>query len=146
MLVADMDRRELSVAHDGGTRFRIRVRGHEVVVDQPVTSGGGDTAPTPTELFVASIAGCAAFYGRTYLSRRGLPDRVDVVARWDVASRPDRVVNVSLLVDAPGVPAGRLDVFHRVLEGCLVHNSLKKGCDVSIELRSDAPGSAFAAG
>lgn len=143
--MADMERREVSVTHDGGTRFRIRVRGHEVVVDQPVDAGGDDTAPTPTELFVASIASCTAFYGRTYLSRRGLPDRVDVVARWEVAAKPDRVARVSLRVEAPGVPADRVDVFRRVLEGCLVHNTLKKGCDVRIELQSDVHKTAPAA-
>lgn len=143
--MADLDRREVTVTHDGGTRFRIRVRGHEVIVDQPVGAGGEDTAPTPTELFVASIASCAAFYGRTYLSRRGLPDRVDVVARWESAANPDRVARVSLRVEAPGVPADRMDVFRRVLEGCLVHNTLEKGCDVRIELQSDVHETAPAA-
>ena len=129
--------RELTVLHDRGTRFRIGVRGHEMVVDQPVDAGGDDVAPTPTELFVASVAACAAYYGRTYLSRRNLPDRVDVTARWRVFPKPDRVGSIRLLVDAPGVPSDRIEVFQRVLQGCLVHNTLKEGCDVGIELASD---------
>lgn len=131
--------RELSVTHDGGARFRIKVRGHELMVDQPVGAGGDDAAPTPTELFVASIAGCAAFYGRTFLSRRGLPDRVDIVARYNVVPKPDRIAEVALLVDAPGVPTDRMDAFRRVLEGCLVHNTLEKGCEVRIDLEGDGP-------
>ena len=130
------DRKDLSVTHEGGTRFRIRVRGHELVVDQPIAAGGEDAAPTPTELFVASIAGCAAFYGRTFLARRGLPDGVDVAAGWEVASRPDRVERVSLVVTAPGVPPNRMDAFRRVIEHCLVHQTLKSGCEVRVDVHT----------
>jgi putative redox protein len=62
----------LTVAHRGGDRFRIRGRGHEIDVDQPVGDGGEDTAPTPTELFVAGLASCVVFYARRYLARHGL--------------------------------------------------------------------------
>ena len=127
---------ELRVTHDGGARFRIDVRGHALFVDQPLSAHGADTAPTPTELFVASVAACAAFYGRTYLARRGLPDTVDVTARWRLSRAPDRVAQVSLLVDAPGVPRDKLAVFQRVLDGCLVHNTLKNPSDVKIQLSS----------
>ena len=71
----DGEPRALTVAHRGGDRFRIRVRGHEIDVDQPVGDGGEDTAPTPTELFVAGLASCVAFYARRYLARHGLPRR-----------------------------------------------------------------------
>jgi uncharacterized OsmC-like protein len=36
----------------------VTVRGHEIRSDQPVGDGGDDSAPTPTELLVASLAGC----------------------------------------------------------------------------------------
>lgn len=136
---------ELRVTHAHGSRFRIVVRGHELFVDQPLSTHGADTAPTPTELFVASVAACAAYYGRTYLARRGLPDTVDVTARWRLSRGPDRVAHVSLLVDAPGVPRDKLVVFRRVLEGCLVHNTLKNPCDVEIQL-SSPPGERCAMG
>lgn len=128
--------RELTVTHDSGPRFRISVRNHEFVVDQPRGVGGEDKAPTPTELFVASIASCAAFYGNAYLARRGLPDTVDVIARWRLAPKPDRVERVVLQVDAPGVPADKVEVFRRVIRGCLVHNSIEQGVDVSVELQA----------
>ena len=133
------DHQDLSVTHEGGTRFRIHVRGHELVVDQPVAAGGDDAAPTPTELFVAAIASCAAFYGRTFLARRALPDQVDVAAVWEVAPRPDRVDKVSLVVTAPGVPPSRMDAFHRVLEGCLVHQTLRMGCDIRFTVQAGFP-------
>ena len=46
----------MRVEHRGGDKFDIDIRGHVVRVDQPVKDRGEDTAPTPTELFIASMA------------------------------------------------------------------------------------------
>lgn len=51
----------LSVAHQAGDRFELQVRGHRLLCDQPPGRGGTDQGPTPTELFVASLAACVAF-------------------------------------------------------------------------------------
>ena len=47
------------------------VRGHRIMADRPSEAGGEDSAATPTELFVASLATCAAFYAGRYLTRHG---------------------------------------------------------------------------
>ena len=52
----------IAVSYLGGDRLHIDVRGHELSADQPVEDGGGDTAPTPTELFVAGLSACVGFY------------------------------------------------------------------------------------
>lgn len=130
--------KELSVHHQDGAAFEIRVRSHRLMVDQPAGSGGNDEGPTPTDLFDASVASCAAFYGRTFLHRRGLPDHVDVRARWRIESRPDRVGTIMLDIEAPGVPVDRCEAFERALRGCLVHNTIERGCDVQVAMASCA--------
>jgi len=50
----------------------VRIRGHGLTVDQPWEVGGHDTGPSPTELFVASLAACLAYYGGRFLARHGL--------------------------------------------------------------------------
>ena len=40
----------MAVRHLGSDRFSIAVRDHMLLVDQPESGGGEDTAPTPTEL------------------------------------------------------------------------------------------------
>jgi len=52
----------MSVRYCGGERYDIAVRGHTLTVDQPADAGGEDAAPTPTELFVASLASCVVFH------------------------------------------------------------------------------------
>lgn len=39
-------------------KSKVKVRGHEFIIDEPKSVAGDDTGPAPTELLLASIAGC----------------------------------------------------------------------------------------
>ena len=131
---------ELHVEHRQGDSFEIRIRQHVVRVDQPVEDGGGDSGPTPTELFVGSLAACVAHYTRRYLVRHELPtDGLGVWASFDMAKRPARVGAVLLHIDVPpGVPAANYEALLAVASHCTVHNSLDDPPDVDFELGSRA--------
>jgi len=130
---------QIAVHHLDGDRFAISVRGHTISVDQPVDAGGTDTAPTPTELFVASVAGCVAHYARRYLARHDIgSDGMAVTARYVMAERPARVDAVDIHITPPdSLPVERRDAFLAVASHCTVHNSLAQPVAVQIEL--DAP-------
>ena len=136
------DVRPMRVEHRGGDKFDINVRGHVVRVDQPVKDRGEDTAPTPTELFIASLASCVAFYARRYLARHDLPtDGLAVEATFTMGSKPARVAGIAMRLIVPeGVPADRLDALLAVATHCTVHNTLTSEPDVSVTL-ADAPAS-----
>ena len=126
----------MRVEHRGGDKFDIKVRGHVVRVDQPVKDRGEDTAPTPTELFIASLASCVGFYARRYLARHNLPtDGLAVEATFAMGSKPARVAGIDVRLVVPdGVPAERLDALLAVASHCTVHNTLERTPDVSITL------------
>jgi uncharacterized OsmC-like protein len=107
-----------------------------VLVDQPAEAGGADTAPTPTELFVASLASCVAFYAGRFLDRHHL-DRTGlrVTAEFTLATeRPARVGSVRLRLTAPGLPVERHAALHAVVSKCTVHNSLHQPPSVDIDI------------
>ncbi|MEO8519016.1 MAG: OsmC family protein [Dermatophilaceae bacterium] len=135
------DDRPMRVEHCGGDRFDIDVRGHHITVDQPVRHGGEDTAATPTELFVASLASCVAFYARRYLARHNLPtEGLAVEATFEMGSRPARVAGITLHLIVPeGVPAERREPLLAVASHCTVHNTLAAAPDVSITLADADP-------
>lgn len=125
-----------------GEAYEIGVRQHHLLVDQPAEAGGGDAAPTPTELFVASLAACVAFYAGRYLSRHDLPrDGLAVSADYDMAAdRPARVAAVRLTIQLPdGVPAARHAPLLAVASHCTVHNSLTNAPEVSVSLAGPSP-------
>jgi LmbE family N-acetylglucosaminyl deacetylase/uncharacterized OsmC-like protein len=132
--------RAMRVEHRGGDRFDINIRGHLISVDQPVRHGGDDTAATPTELFVASLASCVAFYARRYLARHNLPtEGLAVDATFDIGSRPARVSGITVRVIVPeGVPPERREPLLAVATHCTVHNTLAATPDVSITLADAA--------
>lgn len=126
----------LSVVHRSGDRFRIRVRGHELEVDQPAGDGGTDRAPTPTELFVAGLASCVALYAHRYLERHGLPaDGLAVTAEYGLGTRPARIDAIRIRMTPPApLPPERRAALLAVATHCTVHNSLADPPVVDIHL------------
>lgn len=130
-----------------GDAFGIRVRGHVLTVDQPLSDGGKDTAPTPVELFVAAVASCAAHYAGRFLDRHGVArDGLSVRAEYRMADdRPARVAGLFLTVRAPSLPHRRLAALRAVVSHCTVTNTLARAPEVELEVRCP-PGEAVAGG
>ena len=128
----------LDVRFVAGEAYEVMVRGHRLVVDQPADAGGQDSAPTPTELFVASLASCVAFYAGRFLTRHGYSrEGLAVSAGYEMASdRPARVSSVRLMVRVPaGLPPHRQAALRAVVSRCTVHNSLASPPPVTIDLQ-----------
>ena len=128
----------MDVRFVAGEAYEVAVRGHRLVVDQPADAGGQDSAPTPTELFVASLATCVAFYAGRFLTRHGYSrDGLAVSVGYEMASdRPARVGGIRLTVRVPaGLPPGRWAALRAVVSHCTVHNSLAVPPSVSIDLQ-----------
>ncbi len=127
----------VEVAHAGGESYAISTRGHVLLADQPASSGGQDAAPTPTELLVAALASCVAFYAGRYLVRHGLErDGLHVTAEFTMATdRPARVGAIGLRILVPGgVPAERRAALLAVASHCTVHNTLRQVPGIAIDL------------
>jgi uncharacterized OsmC-like protein len=125
----------LDVGYVDGEAYEIRVRGHRVRVDQPADRGGDDSAPTPTELFVGSLAACVAFYAGRYLTRHGYGrDGLAVHTEFTMATdRPARVAAIRITVRVPdGLPAGRRPALAAVASHCTVHNTLTSQPEVTV--------------
>jgi putative redox protein len=130
--VAQMDVRFVS-----GEAYEVAVRGHRVLVDQPADSGGQDIAPTPTELFIVSLATCIAFYAGRYLTRHGFGrDGLGVSVGYEMATEPPaRVSSIHLTVRVPAeVPPQRWPALRAVVSHCTVHNSLIAPPTVAVDL------------
>ncbi len=125
---------EMTVRPLGNDRFAIDVRGHTLLVDQPPDAGGEDTAPTPTELFIAGLASCVAFYARRYLARHDLASEgLSVHISYVMGSRPARVSQITLRITPPaGLPEERRAALLAVASHCTVHNTLEQSPDVDI--------------
>jgi uncharacterized OsmC-like protein len=130
----------VTVTHQDGDRFQIDVRGHRLWVDQPHRDAA-EAGPTPTELFVTSLAACVGHYAMAFLRRHELAYRgLRVECDWAMrAGRPARVGRLGLRVTPPGeVPAELRDGLREAMAHCTVHSSLRQPPMVTIDL-AEAP-------
>ena len=92
----------MDICFPGGLRVEALHQGFWIRTDQPVAQGGGGKAPSPFDLFLASIGTCAGFYALRFCQQRNL--RTDGLALALTAERdPERkkVVRVRLEVSLP---------------------------------------------
>lgn len=116
---------EVVATWEGGYRCRVRSRQFEIDADEPPSAGGEDAGPTPTELFLASLASCftmALFH----------------VARKRDITLPGFEVAVSGTYDGPRFSRLRVEVrpssdietlaelVEQALTVCYVSNTLRK--------------------
>ncbi|NTV46670.1 MAG: osmotically inducible protein OsmC, partial [Chlorobiales bacterium] len=63
---------EIEVFFEENLKVNAKVGEHIVKTDQPVRAGGNDTANSPFELFLASLATCAGIFVKQFCASRGI--------------------------------------------------------------------------
>lgn len=63
----------MRITFPGGFKVNAEHKGFVIETDQPVPHGGGGTAPSPFDYFLASIGTCAGLYAHRFLVERNLP-------------------------------------------------------------------------
>jgi hypothetical protein len=112
---------ELFVTRTRGDGYQASIRGHLLNLADP--GCGHALAPTPNDLLVVSRASELAWFTRTFLRSRGLPDTVGVTASWQTLTDLSGVADISLtLVVAKQVEA--------------VGDDLMAGVERSVDARS----------
>ena len=70
----------MEITFDGGKVITAHIHGHTVKTDQPVNSGGENSAPSPFELYLASIGTCAGIYVKSFCDNRKIPaDKIKII-------------------------------------------------------------------
>jgi putative redox protein len=103
----------------------VRVRDHHVSADEPIESGGDDTAPSPQELLAASLASCTAVTLEMYAERKGWDvGPVEVDCQYTPAERgcPTRFELIVRLPD--GLPEDQIQRLMQIAAKCPVHRTL----------------------
>jgi putative redox protein len=126
----------MQVEYAGKRSFKVKVRQHEFVTDLPEKAGGGDTAPTATEIFIGSLAACAGLYAARYLETAKLdPAGLTVGVDWDFHETKKTVGHIYLTVKAPNADLGaRKKALLAAAGQCVIHNTMKEYPDMKISV------------
>jgi len=63
---------DMKIYFPGGKKVYAEYNGFTYQTDQPVKGGGENTAPSPFEMFLASLGTCAGFYVLSFCQGRGI--------------------------------------------------------------------------
>ncbi len=64
---------QMEITFPGGARVDVAFGPYVVHTDQPLHDGGDGSAPSPLDLFLASLGACAGYYVLRFLQQRQLP-------------------------------------------------------------------------
>jgi ribosomal protein S12 methylthiotransferase accessory factor len=126
---------ELKVSLEGGKRVATRVGNHLIMTDQPTAHGGGDSAPAPYDLFMASIGTCVGFYVQSYCTNKGVdPSGIDISLS---ARRDPQTKQISGFLTTIRLPPGFPEKLHgalkKVAEQCAVKKTIMSNPEFVVE-------------
>lgn len=71
----------MEITFPGGLKVQANYKGYTILTDQPAFSGGEGAAPTPFDLFLASIGTCVGIYVKSFCAQRGIDTSKIVIAQ-----------------------------------------------------------------
>jgi len=91
---------------DSHTLTRVRIREHEITIDEPAAGGGTDLAPTPLGTLLASLIGCTNVILHKIAKRDGVPiESMDVTVRA-ILDRRGTTLQEEVAVPFPAIALG----------------------------------------
>jgi putative redox protein len=117
---------ELNIRFPGGLAVEADLDGHTVRSDQPEAAGGHGAAPSPFDLFLASIGTCAGYYALRFCQARGLPTE-NVTLKLVAEKNPSvkRVTHVAIEIELPpDFPSQYREAIVRATNQCSVKKHL----------------------
>jgi putative redox protein len=93
---------DMEITFAGGKKVNASFKGHTHKTDQPVTQGGENSAPSPFELFLASIGTCAGIYVKSFCDQRNLPtDDIKLVQSLTINPETKLPSNINIEIQLP---------------------------------------------
>ncbi len=121
-----LTRMKASARRDGAAfRHTVRVRDHQLVVDEPLDAGGDDAGPDPQELLAVSLASCTAITMEMYAARKGWDvGSVEVDAEYSPAERGCPTKFQLILRFPEDLPDEQVERLRVIAAKCPVHRAL----------------------
>ncbi|MBI4376882.1 MAG: OsmC family protein [Elusimicrobia bacterium] len=113
---------EIRIRFPGNKKVSADFKDMTVLTDQPKDSGGDGSAPSPFELFLASIGACAGIFALSFCQKRNIPtDGLEIIqtVSWD--EEEHRVGEIAFDITLPkDFPEKYRETLVHTVNGCTV--------------------------
>ena len=113
---------KIEMTFPGNKRVDAHFNGFTVHTDQPNSAGGDDSAPSPFDLFLASIGTCAGVYVLNFCAERGIDTEglgLELHPRMNPESR--MIDKITIRINLPqGFPDKYKETVRKVANLCAV--------------------------
>lgn len=117
----------------GHKKVNVNVKGFDILTDQSKENGGDGSAPTPIDLFLASLGSCSGVFVLNYLQQHGLPEDVYLTLNpvWNIS---DYVIDkIELTINVPPqFPEKYENALVEVAKRCLVARHVNIAHDIKV--------------
>jgi ribosomal protein S12 methylthiotransferase accessory factor len=123
-----MSEKDILVSFPGGVKVDALYKGFTIRTDQPLHSGGENSAPSPFDLFMASLATCAGYYVLAFCKERSIPtEGLSVRMSMDRSAKTKMVDRIAVEILLPaGFPEKYRSAAVKAAEACAVKAHLAK--------------------
>ena len=118
-----------------------RFADHLVKTDQPIRSGGTDSAPSPFALFLASIGACAGYYVLAFCQSREIStEGISLIQEVRRDPSTGMIDEIEIAVQLPsGFPEKYQGPLIRAVELCSVKKHLEMPPQINIRTETVSP-------
>jgi len=112
----------MEIRFPGGLEVEALVGGFSIRTDQPLSDGGAGAAPSPFDLFLASIGTCAGIYALRFCQQRNLETEglsLELTAEKGEDARRIGCVSIEIRLP-PAFPARYREAILRAVDQCKV--------------------------
>lgn len=93
---------KMEIFYEGNKKVSANLNGKIIKTDQPENSGGDDTAPSPFDLFLASIGTCAGFYVKSFCDQRNISaDNIKIIQSMNFNDETHIVEDIKIDIQLP---------------------------------------------
>lgn len=117
----------MEISFPGGVAVEARFKGFSVRTDQPLASGGTNSAPSPFDLFLVSLGTCAGFFALRFCQQRNL-DTTGLALRLETA-RDEASHRLTLVRIVLTVPPGFPEKYHAAILKATDQCAVKRAID-----------------
>jgi putative redox protein len=118
----------MEITFEGGKVVTAFTHGHIIRTDQPIDNGGGNSSPSPFDLYLASIGTCTAVYVKSYCDKRNIPaDDIKIIQKTEFDEGSGLPLSITIDIKLPpDFPEKYKEAVLCVAELCKVKKSIIK--------------------